>query len=108
MGKFSRGLFIGGVVGAVTGLLSAPGDGKKNRKVASAKLEDLSAQATVIAKRAGVEAEKGLEKARPTLEKTEKALEEAIKAGKSEAKEAKTKEEAALRRKVDEAGKGDK
>ena len=52
MGKFLKGLFAGGLVGAIAGLLMAPKKGEETRKKLSEISDDLSGRFKEISKEA--------------------------------------------------------
>jgi gas vesicle protein len=66
-GDFIKGLLIGGLIGAVVGILYAPKSGKETR-------EDIARKADELAYRAKEEYEKAIEKSKLAYEATVKRL----------------------------------
>ena len=85
-GDFVKGLFIGGLIGAVLGILYAPKSGKETREDIARKTEDLMA-------RAREEYELALEKSKKAYDAAVKRLKEAEISAKEKVEEVESKVE---------------
>lgn len=104
MKKFIRGLTLGTLVGAATGLLAAPKRGKETQEDLKRNLDSLSARAGEVAEAVGAEVEKQLEAKKPKLKRAQRAVEEALDAAVDEAEKVRVEKKAELKAEVKAAG----
>ncbi|MGB2925563.1 MAG: YtxH domain-containing protein [Limnothrix sp.] len=80
-GSFFNGLFIGGAIGAIAGLLYAPRSGKETRKILKKSIDTLPELAEDLSDSLQVHADQLSDNARRNWEGTLQRLQEAIAAG---------------------------
>jgi gas vesicle protein len=108
MKKFARGLLLGSLVGAVTGLLTAPKKGKQTQADLKRTADELSGQVAEMAETVSAEVKKQVKQHQPKIDQAKKAIGEAYEAAVQEADRVAAATEAELTAEVKEAGDGPK
>lgn len=106
MRRFIRGLFLGGLVGTITGLLTAPKRGRETRKDINKQVDTLRHEVDELTTRVVRELEAAERKAAPKVKKVGKALQKAVESAREEAISVTRDEEADLRSALAKASEG--